>query len=230
MTLLLTMLPLYIFGNLHCFGMCGPLVMMIGKHEYRYFYFLGRLCSFSLAGLIAGELGAVLQIFLHPYHLSAITSFFFGGVIVIASLTTLLGWHYPGYHVLSKYLAQFNQSLSVLMLKDRAWPTFLFGFFTLMLPCGQTLIVFSACALSGDLWIGLMNGFVFALLTTPSLFLAMCMHRLFFNLKNYYNLLIGCCGLLIGILAIFRGLAEMEMIPHLVLNPESKNVYHLVIY
>ncbi len=230
MTLLLTMLPLYLFGNLHCMGMCGPLVMMIGKHRYRYFYFLGRLFSFTLAGMIAGELGAVVQIFFNHYHLSALVSFFFGTIILLTALSTLMGWRFPSYELLTKRLTRINQNLSILMLKDQPWATFWFGFFTVALPCGQTLIVFSACALSGDLWIGLINGFIFALLTTPSLFLAMHIHQLFFNLKKYYNLLIGFFGLLVGILAIFRGLAEIEMIPHLVLNLESENAYHLVIY
>ena len=199
MTLLLTMLPLYIFGNLHCLGMCGPLVMMIGKHRFRYFYFAGRLFSFTLAGLLAGEAGAVLQVILKQYHIPILTSFLFGTVILLAALFSLLGWQYPGYHLLARRLAGVNQSLSLLMLRDQPWPSFLFGFFTIALPCGQTLIVFSACALSGDLWVGLINGFVFALLTTPSLFMAMHAHRLFFNLKKHYNMIIGILGLMVGL-------------------------------
>ena len=57
MTLLLTMLPLYLFGNVHCLGMCGPLVMLIGQHHFRYFYFVGRTLSFTLAGGLAGAAG-----------------------------------------------------------------------------------------------------------------------------------------------------------------------------
>jgi uncharacterized protein len=226
MTLLLTMLPLYIFGNLHCLGMCGPLVMMIGKHRTRYFYFFGRILSFTLAGMAAGEAGTVLQIVLSRYHLAALTSFLFGGIILTAGLSTLGGWHYPGYRFLAKRLAKVNHSLSLLMLKDQPWSSFLFGFFTIALPCGQTLIVFSACALSGDIWVGLINGFAFSLLTTPSLFMAMHAHRLFFNLKKYYNTLIGIFGLIVGVLAICRGLAEMGWISHLILSSQ----YHIVIY
>lgn len=230
MTLLITMLPLYLFGNLHCLGMCGPLVMMIGKHRFRYFYFLGRLLSFTLAGAFAGEMGAVLQIAFTSYHLSSLISFFFGGIILIVSISTLIGWRYPGYEFLSRRLAKVNHSLSLLMLKDGALPTFLFGFFTLTLPCGQTLIVFSACALSGSLWVGMLNGFVFALLTSPSLFFAMHAHHLFFNLRKHYNKFIGFLGLVIGMLTICRGLAEMEIIPHLILNQKAESHYHVVIY
>lgn len=230
MTLLLMMLPIYLFGNLHCLGMCGPLVMMIGKHQFRYFYFLGRLFSFALTGLLAAGAGAVIQVVFNAYHISSFLSFFFGGLIFIVALSTLIGWHYPGSDFLARRLAGVNQSLSLLMLRDRAWPSFLFGFFTVALPCGQTIIVFSACALSGDMGVGLLNGFVFALLTTPSLFVAMHMHLLFFNLKKHYNVIIGIFGIMVGILSICRGLAEVDLIPHFILNPKWENKYHLVIY
>lgn len=230
MTLLLTMLPLYIFGNLHCLGMCGPLVMMIGKHRFRYFYFLGRILSFTLAGMLAGEAGAVLQVVLNHYHIPVLTSFVFGGMILLVSFSTLVGWRYPGYDLLAKRLAGVNRSLSLLMLRDQPLAAFLFGFFTIALPCGQTVIVFSACALSGDLWVGLMNGFIFALLTTPSLFLAMHTHQFFFTLKKHYNTIIGVFGMIVGTLAICRGLAEIDFIPHLILNPAWASKYHVIIY
>jgi len=230
MSLLLAMLPVYLLGNLHCMGMCGPLVMMIGHHRYRYFYFFGRLLSFTLTGMLAGELGAVLQQVLQAYHIPALTSFFFGGIILLIGIYGLLGWHYPGYHSLAKVLGRFNGTLSILMLRDRALPAFLFGFFTIALPCGQTLMVFSACALSGDSLVGLINGFVFALLTTPSLFMAMHAHILFRSLRPYYNVIMGASAVLIGGLAICRGLAEIGLISHLVLNPDAALPYHIILY
>lgn len=224
------MLPIYLFGNLHCIGMCGPLVMMIGQHRFRYCYFLGRTLSFGLAGMIAGEAGAVLQIIFRTYHVAATASFLFGGIILLVGFYGLMGWQYPGHTWLAKRLAKTNQTLSLLMLRDRAWPTFLFGFFTIMLPCGQTIVVFSACALSGDMLVGLANGLAFAILTSPSLLLAMHAHNVFRRFKPYYNTIMGVCSILIGVLAICRGLAEIEAIPHVVLNPEAQTNYHIVLY
>lgn len=230
MTLLLTMLPIYIFGNLHCLGMCGPLVMMIGHHRYRYFYFLGRLLSFTLAGMAAGAFGAVAHYVLKQYHIAEAVSFFFGAVLIVLGASTLMKWQYPGYQWLARRLAKINHDLSLLMLQDRAWPAFLFGFFTLALPCGQTLIVFSACALSGDMGVGALNGLAFALLTTPSLWVAMKAHALLRSGKRYYNLIIGLSALLVGLLAVLRGLAEAGVVSHWVLNPQSAPHYHLVIF
>ena len=230
MSLLMSMLPLYVFGNLHCMGMCGPLALMLGKHRFRYFYFLGRLISFTLAGTIAGALGSVIHVVLNHYYIPAVTSFLFGGFIIIVGIYSFFGWQYPGYHWLAKRLSPANNALSLLMLRDRLWPTFLFGFLTIALPCGQTVVVFSACALSGDAWIGMLNGFVFAAITSPSLWLAMHMHTFLHKLKRYYNSIMGGCAVIVGLLACFRGLAEVQAIPHWVVNPEAPTHYHIVVY
>lgn len=230
MTLLLTLLPLYLFGNLHCIGMCGPLVMMLGQHRYRYYYFLGRTLSFALTGLAAGAAGAVLHLFLKAYYIPALASFIFGAIIFTIGAYSLMGWQYPGHAWLAKRLAKTNQTLSLLMLRDRAWPSFLFGFFTIALPCGQTLIVFSACALEADAAVGLLNGLVFALLTSPSLLLAMHAHSAFRKLKPYYNKIMGMCALAIGMLTLCRGLADLDYMEHYILNPEAAPQYHIVLY
>lgn len=230
MALFIAMLPVYLFGNLHCFGMCGPLVMMIGHHRYRYFYFFGRILSFSMAGMIAGAIGAVSDVFFKHYHVAAATSFLFGSLLFTLGIYTLLGRNYPGHKFLAKRMGNVSNRLSLLMMQDKALPAFLFGFFTIALPCGQTLIVFSACALTGSMAIGLFNGFAFALLTTPSLFMAMQAHRFFQGARKYYKAIIGISALLVGSITLLRGFAEVGMISHFVLNPNSDAAYHIVFY
>ena len=224
--LLLSMLPIYIFGNLHCMGMCGPLVMMLGRHRFRYFYFLGRTLSFTFAGFLAGSMGAVLNVALQEYHLSAITSFIFGTIILAIGVANITALHFPVPVWVSHRTASVSRSLSFLMLKDKPLSTFLFGLFTIALPCGQTLIVYSACAISGDPMVGLVNGFFFALMTSPSLFFAMKAQGLLQRAKNHYAFLMGSAAILVGVLAICRGAAEMDIIPHLVLNSK----YHIILY
>lgn len=231
MTLFLMLLPLYLFGNIHCLGMCGPLVMMIGQHRYRYLYFIGRITSFTLAGLLAGELGAVLYLYLHQYYLAAILSIACGILIMGIGLNTLFSWfELSQTNNQWRWIGKLNQKISLLMLKDTGWSTFLFGFFTVALPCGQSLIVFSACALTGNALTGLFNGFALAFLTSPSLFLAMHARTLLKQLKNYTNTVIGFTSIAIGLLSCFRGFAEMGWIRHWILNPESSPSYHIVIF
>lgn len=231
MTLFFSLLPLYIFGNLHCIGMCGPLVMLLGQHRYRNFYFLGRLTSFSLAGLLAGEAGAVLHLLLKQYFLAEIVSLLCGFLMIGWGLMKV--FHLQKKAAISTHssvLNSFHRWVSLLMLKDTGWATFLFGFFTVALPCGQTLVVFSACALAGKGWVGLFNGFAFALLTTPSLVIAMNTLTFFKKFKGYDQAILGSCSILVGALACCRGLAELGWISHFIINPEFSTHYHLVIY
>lgn len=230
MTLFFSLLPLYLFGNLHCMGMCGPLVMLLGQHHYRLFYFIGRTLSFSLAGFFAGGLGSVLHTFLKQYYLAEIVSFACGIAIIGWGLSKCMGWTFKKSSTKKSSLSSFQHWVSTLLLKDTGWTTFLFGFFTVMLPCGQTLVVFSACALAGDAWIGLGNGFAFALLTSPSLIIAMHTLVLFKNFKRYDRFIIGGSSVIIGLLACCRGLAEIGWLDHWILNPQASPYYHLVIF
>lgn len=231
MTLFFSLLPLYLFGNLHCMGMCGPLVMLLGQHRYRFLYFLGRLLSFSLAGFFAGELGAVLHLFLKQYYLAEMISFFCGILIIGWGIKKMMGWQTKLVSITkSSSLNSLHRWFSNLILKDNGWSTFLFGFFTVALPCGQSLVVFSACALVGDAWVGLGNGFAFALLTSPSLIIAMHTFTMFKKFKRYDQPIIGACSIFVGLLACLRGLAEMGWMNHWVLNPNAPPLYHLVIF
>lgn len=230
MTLLLAMLPYYLLGNLHCLGMCGPLAMMLGTHRFRYFYFAGRLCSFTLAGGIAGELGAVLNVFFNRFYISAASALLFGLAIALIGLVGLMGRSYPGQTWIARIMAKANGPLSLLMLRDQPLATFLFGFLAIALPCGQSLVVFSACALSGSLAIGLLNGFAFALLTSPSLFFAMHAHALLGNSKKYWISAGHFFAIAVGAIAICRGLAELDLLPHLGLSLPLAEAVHFVLY
>src|SRR4051794_3168230 len=115
MSLFFTLLPLYILGNVHCLGMCGPLVLMIGQHRYRAFYFIGRLLSFGLAGMLAGQAGAVLHVILKRYYIAEATSFIFGGILLLIGLQLLYGWSFFSFRWLSRPMATLNVYFSSLL-------------------------------------------------------------------------------------------------------------------
>ncbi|MCB1114372.1 MAG: sulfite exporter TauE/SafE family protein [Chlamydiia bacterium] len=226
MSVLAALLPLYLVGNIHCFGMCGPLVMTIAHHRYRHLYFLGRITSFTFAGWLSGSLGFVLGAFLSHYKLGAYLTIALGGILTLIGLSYFIPTPKLKWVWFQKKLARFNHTLSFLMLKDRPLSTFLFGFFTLFLPCGQTLIVFSALALAGSGPMGALNGFLFALLTSPSLFFAMKLTSFFKGYKKLSDQIVGLTALFVGILAILRGFAELDYLEHFSLS----EAWHLMLW
>lgn len=231
MTLFFQLLPIYLLGNLHCIGMCGPIVMLLGRHPYRSFYFLGRLLAFGWAGLIAGWGGEVIQIFLKTFHLAGLSSLLFGIGVCLWAVAGWMGWQKFSLLPFNwKPLQRLQETLSTLPLQETPHAVLLFGFLTILLPCGQTLLVFSACAVAGDPWVGLFNGVAFAVLTSPSLFFAMQAQTILKRLRTSSHLLILLGTFMIGTLALCRGCAELGWIPHWIIQSGENSIYHLTIF
>jgi uncharacterized protein len=230
MTLFFSLLPLFIFGNIHCAGMCGPLVMILAKHPRRWWYFLGRALSFSFAGLVSSELGVMLFSLFAHYHVSSLCILLFGSVIILLGLLMLFKWRIPSNFWLFKKAAKISVALSCLMTHPSIWAVFLYGCCTLLLPCGQTIMVFSIIALEGTPLSGMINGFLFAVLTSPALIAAMHAWKAFPNNRKNHHLWIGASAIFAGFLAILRGCADFGLIPHFILNPHAETAFHLVIF
>lgn len=219
MHLLAAMFPIYVLGNFHCIGMCGPIAMLLGRSPYRIFYLIGRLVSFTLAGFLAGAFGEVLAISLNAYNLAGSLSVVIGIVMAVYGAFLLLSLKTPFLWKIEKWIAPFREKMNQLLFSKEPMPLFLVGFLTIALPCGQTLLVYSACALSGSAWIGTLNGFAFGLLTTPSLYLAMRGSSFLTRIKKYYKPIVGSMSVAIGAIAILRGLAEWGVISHFGVHP-----------
>lgn len=219
MSLLAAMFPIYVMGNFHCIGMCGPIAMVLGSSKYAGFYLLGRLISFTLAGFIAGAFGEVLALAFNAYHLSGLLSIAIGALMIVYALYVLFDFRLPFFYGVERSIAPFRESLNQMLFTKDPWPLFLVGFFTIALPCGQTLLVYTACALSGSAFAGTLNGFAFGLLTTPSLYFAMHAKKMMAGIKRFYKPVVGGMTLLIGLIAILRGLADFELISHFGIHP-----------
>lgn len=167
------LLPFYVLGNFHCFSMCGPLAFLLAKQSHRYLYFVGRIFSFAIGGFISGALGQGLSSLISLTYIPQILT------LGLCLFFIALGFYELGLKlsVMPKQLGLFLSKLSLEMAtwveKGNPFSLFLFGLATLLLPCGQSWMLFSALALYGEAFDGLINGALFALITTPSLYLAM---------------------------------------------------------
>ncbi len=206
--------------------MCGPLVMLLAKNPFRWWYFCGRFVAFTIAGLMAAEVGMGLFSFLAHYHISALFSLLVGLWIACMGMSLFFKWRLPGTTWLAKKTGKLSGMLARLALKKQPEAIFLFGLSTILLPCGQTVLVFSLIALNGTPLEGLICGSLFALLTSPSLVAALFASQFFTKQRRQYHYWIGGLSFCIGLLAILRGCADLEFIDHLVLNPR----YHIVFF
>jgi uncharacterized protein len=210
--------------------MCGPLVMLLAKHPHRWWYFVGRTLSFAAAGLVSAEMGMALFSFLSYAHLSAIFTLFFGAWITLMGVTLSFKISLPKMTWLVKRSAKLSATLAKTLSRNSPHAVFLFGACTILLPCGQTVIVFSVIALYCSPFMGLVQGFLFALFTSPSLIGALQSSQFFLRKRKGYQWKMGVAVILVGSLALFRGFAEMNIIQHFILNPSSPSQYHIVLF
>jgi sulfite exporter TauE/SafE len=201
--------------------------MLLGAHPYRTYYFLGRTASFTAVATLSGFLGASLTYIFGELHIPVVTTFFFSFLILAIGFFTFVNFEVIGQQQVGKMFSGVGKKISLLMTQKGRLPIFLFGLLTVVLPCGQTLVVFSACALTQNPWEGFINGLAFSLLTSPSLWLAMRFKGLFAKAKNSYQALFGSLTLGVASLGFARGAAEMGWLEHFAWDTPW---FHLVLY
>lgn len=222
---IIALLPFYLLGNLHCIGMCGPLVAFLGKHPFRGAYFIGRITGFTLAGVLASEVGVIINLISSHLHLSHFLTLGVALIFFALSLMVFVNFKLKE-NKLIKLMRFISLKCSQLALKERFSSLFLFGFLTILLPCGQSLLLFSFSALMENPLLGGINGGLFAILTTPSLFFAMKAGKWMASIKKYYKPLLSFYLFFVALTIGLRGLADLDVIDHLVILEHP----HIVLY
>lgn len=168
-----------LMGGVHCVGMCGPLVTAFalqrpGERPRLALHLaasLGRLVSYTLAGAVAGGLGAGS---LWLGHLFPVERLLFGLAQV---MLILLGLYLAGWN---RWLAQVERAGGLLWRRLQPWlarvlpirrpgQAFLAGLLWGFLPCGLVYSVLIAALASGSPVTGALTLFAFGLGTLPNL-------------------------------------------------------------
>jgi uncharacterized protein len=208
-----------LLGGGHCIGMCGGFVGAISAHlppqqsaklPFLLAYNSGRILSYTLAGMIAGAIGAS-SFFLSNILPIQKSLYFLSSVILILLGLYLAGiWHGLTYlekigHFVWRYLQPYSKRF--IPIKNLKQALFLGGVWG-WLPCGLVYSVLIAAIASGDVVKGGLLMLAFGLGTLPTL-LAMGLTAM--KLKNFLQHIWvrRSCGLLVisfgltGILNIF---------------------------
>ncbi|MDK9701321.1 MAG: sulfite exporter TauE/SafE family protein [bacterium] len=169
-----------LLGSLHCIGMCGPLaafgctsVSSRSSISAPALFVLGKFLSYSLAGLLAGSIGAWLIEQGWLMRTQAWVSLA-GGIIMAAAL--LYHWLVPAKSGANSLVARFLRPLlrysitsGETTLVQRILPPFLLGVSAALLPCGLLHAILIRAAATGDSVTGMLVMQAFGIGTTPAL-------------------------------------------------------------
>ncbi len=216
-------LPLLLMGGLlgsgHCVGMCGAFAIAIGWDASRptanllrqSIYSLGRCCTYSFLGAIAGFGGQWMQ-----QRLGALTSVQAVLSLVAASALILMGLATSGLvpssdRWLSKLAAcpavgQFRE----LLKSRRLTNVFVAGLATGFLPCGLVYGVLALALSSGSVILGAAMMAAFGLGTIPlMLVVGLTGSTLSFTMRTRLLRVAAICLVGAGVLTGARGLADL---------------------
>jgi len=205
-----------LLGGGHCVGMCGGIVGAVTmtlpgskpKLPFVLAYNLGRIGSYTLAGIIAGAVGASSFFLEHVLPIEKV-------LYALASLMlVLLGLYLAGiWRVLTRLEAlggrlwKHLQPYSKRLLPVRTLPqSLLLGVLWGWLPCGLVYSVLVAAVASGSPWQGGVLMLAFGLGTLPTLLaMGMTAVRLKHLLQNlWFRRLSGLLIAGFGLLALYR--------------------------
>jgi len=161
--LILSLLAIAFLGSWHCAAMCGPIAIAIGKNRSLKTYHFGRAISYISLGATAGFFGEVVLRFTTPSTRML-------GLIFLSTVLLLTLFPLP-----SIIHAQTNQ-LFKWVTRHKPGP-FLFGFFSVLLPCGWLWTFVAAAAATGSPYAGALVTGILWLSSLPALSLGAAYFR-----------------------------------------------------
>ncbi|HAZ14486.1 MAG: hypothetical protein A2X86_00315 [Bdellovibrionales bacterium GWA2_49_15] len=150
---------------LHCFGMCGPLHLMVCTHNRTrptssmLLFNSGRVLGYTTAGGILGVIGSYFEFLQHECCHQAMGKINYG---VLLSALMMFYMSYRAFRKVksTKITALFWQRF---LRVDKRLPLALGGFLTALMPCHILYLAYAAAVVSGKFTLGCVILLSFAL-------------------------------------------------------------------
>ncbi|CAH1197714.1 hypothetical protein PAECIP111893_00904 [Paenibacillus plantiphilus] len=208
-----------LFSAPHCIAMCGGIVSAVTLQskatalESILYYNLGRIVSYSVLGAVMGTVGSFVEIAGKIAGLQGLASII-GGLFVLLWL-----WRRFQLPFLHRWTDFLYRSLKPRKSREKegdaihiAATGLSFGF----LPCGLTYAMQMNAAASGSAWEGAAIMAVFGVATLPALLVvALFIGRVNKRWRKIMRQAGTIAAVLVGLLAIMRGLAANDIVPSL---------------
>ncbi|MGV3632226.1 MAG: sulfite exporter TauE/SafE family protein [Bacteroidota bacterium] len=211
MILLFTSFILGLTANLHCLGMCGPLVLAIpldrtsrrstfsGILQYN----AGRIAAYAGLGALAGVLGLGVRSFGFLQWLSILSGFF----ILVYAWKKWLFRSQPGKTLFSGFGRFFGKAIGRILASGSRFKLPLLGTLNGLLPCGMVYLALLNAILGGDSAKSALAMVFFGLGTLPALvFVAYAANRVSPQLRLTFSRTVPALLTVVALLMILRGM------------------------
>lgn len=217
-----------LFSSLHCIGMCGSIIGTLTlslKPEIRnnkstlfpyvLNYNIGRICSYTLAGLLVGLAEAVLTLPFGLEHGHRVLQLLSAAIMMGAGFY-IAGW-FPRFAYIEKagsklwkQLEPYGRKLIPVETRTQAY---LFGMIWGWLPCGLVYAALALAATTGNILQSGMTMFAFGLGTLPSVIGVGIMTNTLTKLSRMqrFKQIIGLLLVLVALIAVFPWLNPMRL-------------------
>jgi len=213
-TTVVTSFIIGIMGSLHCAGMCGGLVTTLSMGRPKVWvagllaYQFGRICTYTLLGMIAGIIGAVISgiawFSQAQFYLSVLA-----GLMMVTFGLHLAGWMPdPFTRAISRFYKYTGLGQWVASARSSTNPVswYFVGVLNGLLPCGLVYAALSLNLAVGDPVNSSMGMFLFGLGTVPSMMLVPVIFRKVSTLVRARTVKVAAVlVVLIGVVTMLRG-------------------------
>jgi sulfite exporter TauE/SafE len=207
----------------HCLGMCGPLVIMIGVQRARsgrgntwrvhLLYHSARITVYGVLGGIVGAIGSLIGIGTRFTEAAGIVSLVLGIGVILFSLG-YLGW--PPLRRLAKTSDWLSRRMGQALHREGFGGIIILGALNGLLPCGLVYSALLSAAATGSAVWGGVAMMLFGAATIPAL-ITVGMGAQLLSVRARQSLIraAGVMILVVGVQLILRGMATLDMVPHL---------------
>ena len=139
-------------GSMHCAGMCGPLALALrgdsGESQFylkRFMYNAGRIVTYSILGLLAGSIGAIISM----AGLQQALSISLGMVLLLAALTFLPRIKKLFSGIINPVNEWVKRGLAFFLQRSTVAGFISIGLLNGLLPCGLVYTALAGAAVTG---------------------------------------------------------------------------------
>jgi sulfite exporter TauE/SafE len=209
-----------LLGSAHCVGMCGTFVLALGSRRggvasglgRQLVYGLGRVFTYSSAGVVAGYAGWRLSGELYLLvNMQAVLAFLAGGLLIAQGLAAAGVVRGPAW-LFHRGPCLVPSLFSALLRETRLRNVFLGGVINGLIPCGLVYAYLALAASAGGPFHGGLTMSLFGLGTLPILALVGCGARFVSRFTRRTFQVAAWCVVLTGVLSIARGVEALRTI------------------